>query len=111
MTHGYGLTVKCSVENTEFPTRVYGDMTLPAGNYDALRVVIGDGEGKNWWCVLFPSVCIKAAAVPVSAFPARTLYEQRKAADRLTADSLKAERGEVEYRFALYDLIKSIFGV
>ncbi len=111
MTHGYDCTVKCSVENTEFPTRVYGEMTLPAGNYDALRVVIGDGAGKNWWCVLFPSVCIKAASVQTGPILTRALYEQRKAADRMTADSLRAERGGVEYRFALYDFIKSLFGI
>jgi len=40
-----------------FPTKVYGDITLPAGNYQALRVVIGKGEGANWWCVLFPPLC------------------------------------------------------
>ena len=40
-----------------FPTKVYGDITLPAGNYEALRVVIGKGEGANWWCVLFPPLC------------------------------------------------------
>ncbi|MGE4282424.1 MAG: stage II sporulation protein R [Clostridia bacterium] len=40
-----------------FPTKKYGDVTLPAGNYEALRVVIGEGEGQNWWCVLFPPLC------------------------------------------------------
>lgn len=40
-----------------FPTKTYGDLTLPAGNYHAVRVVIGEGKGKNWWCVLFPPLC------------------------------------------------------
>ncbi|ABN53139.1 MAG TPA: stage II sporulation protein R [Hungateiclostridium thermocellum] len=40
-----------------FPTKVYGDISLPTGNYQALRVVIGNGEGQNWWCVLFPPLC------------------------------------------------------
>ena len=103
--------VRCSVETCEFPTRVYADFTLPAGNYDALRIEIGEGAGKNWWCVLYPSVCVNAASVPSSPLPRRELYEPRKAADRATADSLKAQRGEVEFRFALYDLIKSLFGL
>lgn len=107
---GCTYTVKCSVENTEFPTRVYADTTLPAGNYDALRIVIGEGGGKNWWCVLYPDICIRAASVrKSSALPRRTLYEERKAADSRTADSLKAERGEVEFRFAVYDLLKALF--
>ena len=41
----------------EFPTKSYGDMVFPAGEYHALRVILGSGEGKNWWCVLFPSLC------------------------------------------------------
>ncbi len=107
---GVEHTVKCSVENTGFPTRVYEDFTLPAGNYDALRVVIGEGGGKNWWCVLYPDVCLRAAGVQKSVLPQRTLYERNKRASRMTADSLKAERGQIEYRFALYDLIRALFG-
>ena len=41
-----------------FDTRVYDDFTLPAGRYDALRIVIGEGRGHNWWCVMFPQVCL-----------------------------------------------------
>ena len=53
--------VRVSLERASFPTRTYGSVTLPAGNYDALRVVIGKGEGKNWWCVMFPPLCLPAA--------------------------------------------------
>ncbi|MBZ4645403.1 MAG: stage sporulation protein [Petroclostridium sp.] len=49
--------VKASLGIYPFPTKVYGDITLPAGNYEALRVVIGEGKGANWWCVLFPPLC------------------------------------------------------
>ena len=108
---GCTYTAVCTVGNDEFPTRVYGDVTLPAGNYDALRVVLGEGGGQNWWCVLYPSVCVKAASAEKPIFPRRELYEQRKAAGRSTADSLKAQRGEVEYRFAIYDLIRNLFGL
>lgn len=104
---GYPYTATCTVENTAFPTRVYGDITLPAGNYDALRIEIGSGGGRNWWCVLYPSVCLNAASVPETPFPRRELYEQRKAADRSTADSV---RGTIEFRFALYELLKKAVG-
>ncbi len=49
---------KVSLAKEKFDTRVYETFSLPAGVYDALRVEIGEGEGKNWWCVLFPSLCI-----------------------------------------------------
>ncbi len=50
-------SVKATLGNYDFPTKVYGDVALPAGEYEALRVVIGDGAGANWWCVLFPPLC------------------------------------------------------
>ncbi|PYG89447.1 stage II sporulation protein R [Ruminiclostridium sufflavum DSM 19573] len=50
-------TAKAMMGNYDFPTKVYGDVALPAGNYEALRVVIGEGAGANWWCVLFPPLC------------------------------------------------------
>ena len=49
--------VKVMLGNFPFPTKMYGDITLPAGTYEALRVVIGEGEGQNWWCVMFPPLC------------------------------------------------------
>lgn len=56
---GYGYPVTASMEhNVWFPTKEYTDFALPAGEYTALRVVIGDGGGKNWWCVVFPPLCL-----------------------------------------------------
>ena len=59
---GFSYQVQVSLEDTWFPTRQYGDLSLPAGQYQALRVVIGQGEGKNWWCVVFPSLCLPAVS-------------------------------------------------
>ena len=59
---GFCYDVAVSLEHTAFPTRTYGDVTLPAGEYDALRVVIGEGKGQNWWCVMFPPLCLPAAS-------------------------------------------------
>ena len=55
---GYNYPVTVSLEDTWFPTKTYTDFALPAGEYRALRVVIGDGDGKNWWCVVFPPLCL-----------------------------------------------------
>ena len=54
---GYSYNVNVKVGNFEFPTKTYGDISLPAGFYDALRVEIGEAKGQNWWCVMFPSLC------------------------------------------------------
>ena len=53
-------TVSLCIE--EFATRVYDTFTLPAGLYESLRIVIGEGEGQNWWCVMFPSFCLPATS-------------------------------------------------
>ena len=58
---GYLGPVRCMTGVFDFPERQYGDVTVPAGRYRALRVVIGAGEGHNWWCVLYPSLCDPAA--------------------------------------------------
>lgn len=59
---GYDYTVKVTVENEYFDTRIYdGSVTLPAGIYTAVKVIIGEGKGKNWWCVMFPPMCLPAA--------------------------------------------------
>ena len=55
--NGYDYPVKINIGNFYFPTKNYGDISLPAGPYDALKVEIGEAKGQNWWCVMFPSLC------------------------------------------------------
>ena len=57
---GYDYSVCAELANTVFPTREYDDFRLPAGNYLALRVIIGEGGGRNWWCVVFPPLCAQS---------------------------------------------------
>lgn len=59
--NGCDYPVTLSFGKADFNTRVYDSATLPAGEYEALRVVIGDGAGRNWWCVMFPPMCLPAA--------------------------------------------------
>ena len=56
-TNGFTYSAKAEIGNFSFPTKKYGDISLPSGNYDALDLKIGKAEGKNWWCVLYPSLC------------------------------------------------------
>ena len=55
--NGYNYDVNIEIGNFHFPTKSYGDISFPAGNYDALKIEIGDAIGQNWWCVLFPPLC------------------------------------------------------
>lgn len=54
---GFWYETNAEVEMVKFPGKSYGDITFPAGEYEALRIVIGEGEGENWWCVLYPNLC------------------------------------------------------
>ena len=74
---GYSYPVSVELRSTAFPTKEYEGFTLPAGEYLALRVVIGAGAGQNWWCVVFPPLCTAASAdVPASALAAGFSQEE-----------------------------------
>lgn len=55
--NGYDYDVKIKIGIFDFPTKQYGDISFPAGSYDALRIEIGEAKGQNWWCVMFPPLC------------------------------------------------------
>ena len=60
-TAAEGRPVKVTLTQEYYPTRDYGSFSLPAGRYESLRVILGEGEGHNWWCVVFPPLCLTAA--------------------------------------------------
>lgn len=55
---GFDYTAKANIGVRYIPEKTYGDITFPAGNYEALNITLGEGEGENWWCVLFPPLCL-----------------------------------------------------
>ena len=60
-SYGYDYQVDAYITEMDFDTRIYEEFTLPAGKYNALRIVIGNGQGHNWWCMLYPALCIPSA--------------------------------------------------
>lgn len=79
-----------------FDRRVYDTFSLPAGVYDALRIVIGDGQGQNWWCVVFPTLCIPAASDGAAAVAAGAGFPEG------LSNTLTGEEG-YELRFGILD--------
>lgn len=92
---------RVSLKEEVFDTRVYDTFSLPAGVYEALRITIGEGEGKNWWCVVFPTLC-----VPATSDGFEDVAEAAGFSPELTG-SLK---GEYEIRFYLLDLLGKLEG-
>lgn len=77
--NGFSYTSKASVRTEKFPTRVYGDLTLEEGVYEALIIELGSGKGDNWWCVIYPPLCFTSATT------------------------------DVKYRSAIYDIVRRFF--
>ena len=70
--------VEVEVGRFAFPLRMYGDLVVPAGEYEAVRIIIGEGKGQNWWCVLFPPLCMVDAAIAVSADEPNDKQEEKR---------------------------------
>ena len=68
---GEAERVRVQLANVEFPDKVYGDYTFPAGTYRALQIIIGAGEGHNWWCVLYPNLCFSSEGYDVTGEKAK----------------------------------------
>ena len=84
---GYEYPVQAEITRMYFPTRQYESVTLPAGEYDALRITIGEAKGKNWWCVLFPALCLPVAE------------DSAQLSDVLSSGQLDVVQGNYEIRF------------
>ena len=97
--NGYNYPVKAEIVNMHFDTRYYESYTLPSGMYDALRITIGNAKGHNWWCVMYPSICIS------------TVDEGKdRAKDALSDDEYSVVTDDkVEYKFFIVELFQKIF--
>lgn len=93
---GCGDVATVSLQVEEFAARVYDTFSLPAGLYDSLRIIIGEGEGRNWWCVTFPTLCLPATTEGFEAVAAGAGFSEE-----LTGSLT----GEYEVRFYLLDLL------
>ncbi|MDO5291202.1 MAG: stage II sporulation protein R [bacterium] len=122
--NGYSYEVKCELQKEYFPVKVYGDLTFPEGDYDAFRILIGNAEGKNWWCVMFPSLCLVNETYSVVPQESKdklkqVLPEEDYEAIDTSKDTVKADASgdiieeetepEIEYHFWLYDALSELF--
>ena len=104
---GYAYPVTVLLGEEDYPTRAYESCAFPAGTYVSLRVLIGEGEGQNWWCCLFPPLCLSAAT-------AKSDNEEAFIRVGLTKDQygIITETGKTKYkvRFKLLEVLEDWFG-
>ena len=97
-------TASVHIENTYFPVKQYGSLLLPPGEYEALRIVLGEGEGKNWWCLVFPSLCFLDGTTAV--LPEKEKQTLKKLLPEAEYDALFSEKEQkIQFSFRLYELI------
>ncbi|RXZ83412.1 stage II sporulation protein R [Paenibacillaceae bacterium] len=105
---GFQYTSKVELGVVDFPTKMYGSRVYPAGDYEALRVSLGNAEGQNWWCVLFPPLCFvdamsgEATAAPQADSEAVVAVSADAAADAGTEDAQAPQM-----KFFLWELLES----
>lgn len=104
--NGYDYTVNIQVGKADFPTKYYGDITLPAGTYDALKVQIGDAKGQNWWCVMFPPLCF--VDVSTGIVPDNSKQELKQSLDDEEYDLIsKTDDNEISFKFKIVELFQN----
>jgi stage II sporulation protein R len=98
LDNGFDYPVKAEITNMYFTTRYYENYTLPSGKYDALRITIGSGKGKNWWCVMYPSICI--SSVKEQDEKVRDTFDEQQ------YDIIKNE--QIQYKFKVVEVFEKI---
>ncbi|MNJ42299.1 Stage II sporulation protein R [compost metagenome] len=123
---GKSYTYKVELGVVPFPTKMYGGAVYPAGEYEALRVTLGKGEGKNWWCVLFPPLCFvdagsgealakdganvqNIAANGTGAADGVDGADSMGSADSALNIQVQAQQEETEVRFFLWDMLSGLW--
>lgn len=104
--NGYNYSVKLNIGNFSFPTKKYGDITFPAGFYDALKIEIGEAKGHNWWCVMFPPLCfvdVTSGVVPEES--------KQTIRDNLSEEEYKLlseNSGNMNFKFNIVEMFQDI---
>ena len=104
--NGFDYSVKLNIGNFAFPTKTYGDISFPAGFYDALKVEIGEAKGQNWWCVMFPPLCfvdVTSGIVPDSS--------KEVIKDNLSEEEYKIiseKNNNITFKFKLIEMFQNI---
>ena len=104
-SQGFDYTVETTLTRENFPVKEYGNIVLPQGEYEAYRILIGEGKGKNWWCVMFPPLCF------IDVTKGQVAYDEteKKMKDVLSEEEFKSvnkKENNVKFEFKVIDLLK-----
>lgn len=100
--NGFSYTVSVEIGNFSFPSKDYGDISLPSGFYDALRVKIGNADGQNWWCVMFPPLCFVNVSSGIVPDESKELMKQ-DLNDEEYSIITKEDSSEIKFKIGLIE--------
>ena len=103
--NGFDYTAKITLGKEYYTTRVYEDLTFPAGTYTSIKVVLGSGEGKNWWCVMFPPLCVPVATGGVETDDSVSLEEYLDENGKRIVES----NGKFKVGFKIVEIYERLF--
>lgn len=109
--NGYNYDVNISIDNVFFPTKTYGDISLPEGYYDALRIKIGKAEGKNWWCVMFPPLCFVDVTSGIVPDDSKELLKENLSQEEYdlicNGNSEDLNNSDITFKFKIVELLNN----
>jgi stage II sporulation protein R len=103
--NGFTYTSRASISNDYFPLKVYGDLSLPPGDYEALRIELGEAKGQNWWCIMFPPLCFIDATYSVVPKESKNQLKHFLTEDEYTS-ILSKDKPKVKVKFKLFSVVK-----
>lgn len=105
--NGYNYPIKVEIGNFDFPTKTYGDISLPAGSYDALRVEIGKAQGQNWWCVMFPPLCFIDVSSGIVPDESKELLKENMNEEDFALISDNNSHSDISFKFKILEFFGS----
>ncbi len=106
---GFDYPVRISVGSSAFPTKSYGDITLPSGKYTALRIEIGEANGENWWCVMYPPLCFADGVLVATNTAKAKLKSDLSESEYKLVTQANSGAIPVEIRFKIVEIFQNLF--
>ncbi len=104
--NGYNYSIKLNIGNFAFPTKTYGDISFPAGFYDALKIEIGEAKGQNWWCVMFPPLCFVDVTSGVVPEESKEIMKENLSDEEY--ELVSENSNDINFKFKIIEMFQNI---
>ena len=105
--NGYDYPINVYIGKSDFPTKNYGDISLPAGNYDSLKIEIGESKGQNWWCVMFPPLCFVDITTGIVPEESKQIMQNDLGSEEYNIIS-NHDNSNIRFKFSLIEMFKNL---